>query len=224
MATTPFIMAQNTRNRRNQHTSIPSEFITPSIEPISINNSPEPSIPSELLTLTPTPTSVTIPLPLGATTGCIFEIQWKELKHEGKYLVEPYYRLRNKRHLKTRFLPSGIFRHGVDIADAAQRRFWVCRTCHVQKRYAEGVFPSELTTGAIRHLRKWHNIVVDKLDDRHLDHALPASPFEAARYGTATPSFVPTTAANLGNSRTPVDSEKYKQMYIDWVIAESITF
>lgn len=70
-------------------------------------------------------------------------------------------------------------------------------------------------------MRKWHNIIITRDSGNvELSTSLPGSPFEVAV--TATPK--PTTKSEAANSQTPFNSEKYNQNYVDWIIADNITF
>ena len=70
-------------------------------------------------------------------------------------------------------------------------------------------------------MRKWHNIIITRDSGNvELSTSLPGSPFEVAV--TATPK--PTTKSEAANSQIPFNSEEYNQNYVDWIIADNITF
>lgn len=202
---TPFTLA---RGRRHP----PSTTPCPQIPPIAVPDA-DPSSGCDSATSTPTR------IPAGGLYSCIFDIRWDKLQHRDKLLVNPQYRLRHKRHIHYNSRPSGIYRHGADIT-AGGKNYWVCKICHTQRRYAEGVYPSDSTTNARRHLKDFHRIVIgDDGNDIRLDDLRPASPYEAASRTTT-----PSTSSNISESRRQFDERKYKEYYIDWLIHDRISF
>jgi len=164
--------------------------------------------------------------PTGYVQGCHFAMNWEELRHDHKHLKNPRYRPRNKRYVNTSFLPSPIYRHGADIIDEGRKRWWVCQRCHLARRYSEGVYPAESTTGAIRHLRAFHHIIVNRDgQDETVQGPLLRSPYIARGSDTNLPPFtVATTDSSATSSQIPFNHDKYKDFYIDWIIHDNITF
>jgi len=179
MSQNPFTRAQQASSRRSPPTPASPIFDNALTSPAAETQTPISTIPD--------PTR-----PGGTVCDCIFTIQWAELRHKNIKLVNPVYRPRNKRHVNTNFTPSPIYRFGADIQDEIAKRWWVCKICHLAKRYWEGVYPSESTTGAILHLKKWHTIIVNRdSNDTVVSKSLPRSPFEVA-----------TTSSNAAASTT----------------------
>ena len=83
------------------------------------------------------------------------------------------------------------------------------------------MYPSKSTTEAAKHIRKWHNIIITQ-DSKNIKLLtfLPGSPFEVAVIITPKP-IIKSEAAN---SQTPFNNKKYNQNYVDWIIANNITF
>ena len=222
MTQNPFTRAQRASHRRQTPPNSPLNCPTAPSSPIVVddddayNASASPARETE--TSTPASATPEPARPGGTVSDCIFTIQWAELRHNNIKLVNPVYRPRNKRHVNTNFTPLLIYRFGADIQDENGKRWWVCKICHQAKRYWDGVYPSTSTTGAIFHMKKWHNIIVSR-DGKNtiISKSLPGSPFEVA----ATRA---TTSSNAAASTTPFDHSQYKKDFVDWVIADNQTF
>jgi len=238
MATNPFTIASRRSQRLAQPNLQPAEPAEPveTVEPSEPPNSPDTATyspdpqldsPESSTTLASPSTRLSTPStpPTGYVQGCNFDINWKELRHGHKPLRNPRYCPRNKRFINTGFLPSPIYRHGADVIDEDHKRWWVCQRCHLTKRYSEGVYPAESTTGAIRHLRAFHNIVVNREgQDETIQGPLLRSPYIARGSNTTPPLTVATTDSNATSSRIPFSHDKYKDFYIDWIVHDNITF
>ena len=156
----------------------------------------------------PTPTSETLSettLSTDANPSTRFLIQWDRLRHNNKALNGATLRQRHKRVIGTSVKISWIWEHGADI-QWNSKRIWLCRRCHTSKKYHQGVLIYNGTTHITEHLERCHKI-------------------------SETGPIVQETTVSLANywqgctpSLPTFDDAAFKQEYIDWVIAEDLSF
>jgi hypothetical protein len=135
-----------------------------------------------------------------------FTVNWNVLRFHGLLLRGVGYRIRHKRTIGTDVKVSWIWKHGADL-DWKGKRLWLCKLCHLAKRYENQLLVANGTTHIHEHMASFHGLrehgeVIHKVAQAH--------PFEAA-----------TVSYNIA---TPFNEEQYKRDYIDWAICEDVTF
>ena len=149
--------------------------------------------------------------------GLYFEIQWDCIwKGTEKLAAERLgYRVVNKRHLQGSATRSEIYKYGADLLykghDGKLRKLWLCERCHKQKKNDCAKY-SDSTHHIRRHLEKAHSISIR--EGLLPDQQLPSNPFEAARVAGSQDAL----------SHTPWQEDEFLKSYIDWVIANDVSF
>lgn len=98
--------------------------------------------------------------------GQVFEIEWdKILLSTGEIAVrvgEIGYRVANRRQIGGRGAQQMVWRFGADILHTRDNgiptRYWLCRTCHLSKRYKSSFLTASGFKSIINHLRREHRI------------------------------------------------------------------
>jgi hypothetical protein len=91
------------------------------------------------------------------TSRCEFDIDWENIWHNGKRLVSVKRRSRHKRVIGTKIKESWIYQHGANLEHDGVR-YWLCKICHMKRRYSTALYASSGTTHAARHLLREHQI------------------------------------------------------------------
>lgn len=138
--------------------------------------------------------------------SCTFPIQWNKVTKNGRIFNGLHYRPRHKTLLGTNRRPSWIFDHGADLEDSDGTRVWVCRRCHLTKRYHDGVYQGEGTQHQSEHLWKAHK----------LSNPNKPAPIERVATEEGTPATYYVAA--------PFQDLRFKREFVDLVIAEDLSF
>jgi hypothetical protein len=148
-----------------------------------------------------------------------FDIDWENIWHGGKRLVGAKKRPRHKRVIGTKIKESWIYRHGANLEHRGVR-YWLCRICHMKKSYSTALYVSSGTSHAARHLLRQHQITEVGESGPGL-----ATPFTLAATYSSSSSHPLSRQASLGlQLASHFDEGTWKARFVDWVIAEDVTF
>lgn len=136
-----------------------------------------------------------------------------------------WYRTRHRTQLAGQNKISWLFDHGADCEDATGTRWWVCKYCHYEGRFRDGVYKFTGTHAAESHLRQVHKVynpkkplaepLANRMAAGTLHDFFGLSP---GRSTTSSPSSSYSTIA------APFADRRFKQIFVDAVVKLDLTF
>lgn len=150
--------------------------------------SPQPSTPTREVT---------------PSRGVKFDINFAEIWVQHKRCTNARLKPPNRR-ASTREA-SWVWQHGAQLQCDQHPTLFVCKICHLARKYSYGVYVASSTHGAANHLQKDHHIDAPESSKRH----------------SQAPPHCPT----CGNQQDQtIDALVYRQLVVDWVIAHNLSF
>ena len=146
---------------------------------------------------------------------CEFSIDWENIWHGNKRLIGVEYRPRHRRTVGTKIKESWIYQYGANLEHQGTR-YWLCRECHIKKRFHTALYCSSGTAHSIKHLQRIHNI-----DENGPINIRSRNPFTTA--ASSSISAAPRNAIGF-QIASPFNAETFKAKYIEWFVTEDITF
>jgi hypothetical protein len=148
--------------------------------------------------------------------ACLFDIKWHKLRYNG----EPFpgkigWRIRSN---KASNRASKIFRHGAELIWlylGQKKKVWLCKLCHLNEHYHQGVYLINGYESIFRHLRNAHQIFYNEKKKR-VKLKNSQTRLGGRSWAQAT-SFVQA-------ERRPFDVDGFLRATVDWSILEDLSY
>lgn len=166
------------------------------------------------------------PTPDASNTSHFVAIDLTKVRaSNGTYIHGLCYRTRHRTQLAGHNKISWLFNHGADCEDATGARWWVCKYCHHDRRFTDGVYKFTGTHATESHLRQVHKVYNPKkpwqepLPNRQAGSTL--HDFFESSSSRSTP-FSP--ANSYSTVAVPFADLRFKRIFVDTVVKLDLTF
>lgn len=160
-------------------------------------------------------------------TGLRFRINFDRLWHGRRKLDKRCVgiRLKHKSQLQGKREVGSIWRYGAELElkenNGEVKTLWLCKACHVSKR-EKCCWIIDGYNHVKMHLLKHHRVNADQ--GLLPEPTLPSDPFEATSTAAAAARRPIVAGSRSVVNHTPWQEDKLMESYIDWVVANDVSF